>query len=284
MTPALGWVVYEKQVAAAGPALRQAVGRRAVAGTTVQGVADLSVQLYSIRDALAADLPGALARLAALGVTRVEPFDVVTDPEGLRDALAAAGLSAPSVHARVGAGDELERVFHAAVTIGVRTVVHPYTPPERWDSEPGVDSVADELARAADAAEAYGLQVGYHNHHWELSNRLGGRSALERLAERLPPAVVLELDTYWAAVGGEDVLALLGRLGERVRLVHLKDGPIDKDNAAQLPLGAGAMPVAAVVEAATAAELAVLEFDDYGGDLFEGLAASVAFANGLGLR
>ena len=244
----------------------------------------LSVQLYSIRDALAADLHGALARLASLGVTQVEPFDVVSDPDGLRDALAATGLSAPSIHARVGAGVELDRVFEAAAAIGARTVVHPYSPPEQWSSESGVDAVADELVRAADAAEAYGLRVGYHNHHWELASRLGGRSALERLAERLPPAVVLELDTYWAAVGGEDVVALLGRLGERVRLVHLKDGPIDKDNAAQLPLGAGAMPVAEIVAAATAAELAVLEFDDYAGDLFEGLAASVAFAHGLGLR
>ena len=96
--------------------------------------------------------------------------------------------------------------------------------------------------------------------------------------------MVLELDTYWAAVGGEDVVALLGRLGDRVRLLHLKDGPIDNDNAAQLPLGAGAMPVAAIVDAATAAELAVLEFDDYAGDLFEGLADGLAFATGLGLR
>ena len=247
-------------------------------------MAALSVQLYSIRDAVADDLPGALARLASLGVTHVEPFDVVSDPDGLRDALATTGLSAPSIHARVGAGADLDRILEAAATIGARTVVHAYSPPEQWSSESGVDAVADDLARAADAAEAFGLGVGYHNHHWELASRLGGRSALERLAEQLPPAVVLELDTYWAAVGGEDVVALLGRLGERVRLVHLKDGPIDKDNAAQLPLGAGAMPVAAIVEAATAAELAVLEFDDYGGDLFEGLAASLAFANGLGLR
>jgi len=247
-------------------------------------MAALSVQLYSIRDAVADDLPGALARLASLGVTHVEPFDVVSDPDGLRDALATTGLSAPSIHARVGAGADLDRIFEAAATIGARTVVHAYSPPEQWSSESGVDAVADDLARAADAAEAFGLGVGYHNHHWELASRLGGRSALERLAEQLPPAVVLELDTYWAAVGGEDVVALLGRLGERVRLVHLKDGPIDKDNAAQLPLGAGAMPVAEIVAAATAAELAVLEFDDYGGDLFEGLATSLAFANGLGLR
>jgi len=186
------------------------------------------------------------------------------------------------VHARLDA--ELDRVLEAAATIGALTVIHPHTPPERWDSEAGVDAVADELAAAADAARSYGLQVGYHNHHWELASRPGGRPALERLAERLPPDVVLELDTYWAAVGGEDVPALLGRLGDRVRLLHLKDGPIDTDHAAQLPLGSGAMPVAAILEAASAAEIAVLEFDDYAGDLFEGLAASRAYANRLGVE
>ena len=214
-------------------------------------------------------------------MTRVEPFDL-SDPAGLRDALAGAGLVAPSVHASLGA--ELDRILEAAATIGALTVIHPYTPPERWASEADVDAVADELARAADAAGSYGLQVGYHNHHWELASRFDGRPALERLAERLPPEVVLELDTYWAAVGGEDVPALLGRLGDRVRLLHLKDGPIDSDHAAQVPLGAGAMPVAAILEAATAAELAVLEFDDYAGDLFEGLAAGRAFANRLGVE
>ena len=242
----------------------------------------LSVQLYSVRDAVAADLPGSLARLASIGVKNVEPFDLVSDPTGLASALATAGLSAPSAHARL--NEEPDRVFEAAAAIGVRTVIHPYTAPERWTSEADVDAVAGELAQAAETARSYGLQVGYHNHHWELSSSVGGRPALELLAERLPPEVILELDTYWAAVGGADVPALLGRLGDRVRLLHLKDGPIGMDNATQLPLGSGAMPVAAIVEAADAAELGVLEFDDYAGDLFEGLAAGAAFANGLGLR
>ena len=235
----------------------------------------LSIQLYSIRDAVAADLPGALARLAEIGFTRVEPFDL-SDPGRLRDALDGAGLTAPSAHARL----DDERIFEAAATVGVKTLIQPFTPPERWSSAAGVDSVAEELARAADAAGRHGLRVGYHNHHWELATRIDGRSALERL----PPEVELELDTYWAAVGGEDVPGLLGRLGDRVRLLHLKDGPISEDTGAQLPLGAGAMPVAAILEAATAAELAVLEFDDYASDLFEGLAAGRAFANGLGVR
>jgi sugar phosphate isomerase/epimerase len=242
-------------------------------------VPELSVQLYSIRDAVAADLPGALARLAEIGFTRVEPFDL-SDPGRLRDALAGAGLTAPSAHARL----DDERIFEAAATVGVKTLIQPFTPPERWTSAAGVDGVAEELARAAEAAAHHVLGVGYHNHHWEPAGRIGGRSALEHLAGRLPPEVVLELDTYWAAVGGEDVPGLLGRLGDRVRLLHLKDGPISEDTGAQLPLGSGAMPVAAVLGAATAAELAVLEFDDYAGDLFEGLAAGRAFAAGLGVR
>lgn len=248
----------------------------------MQGVPALSVQLYSVRDAVAADLPGALARLAAIGFTRVEPFDLLTDPRGLRDALDASGLEAPSAHARLDA--ELERVLEAAATVGVRTVIHPYTPPERWASEADVEAVAGELAVAAGVAGGYGLRVGYHNHHWELASVVDGRPALELLAERLPPEVDLELDTYWAAVGGADVPALLGRLGDRVRLLHLKDGPIDEDTAAQLPFGSGAMPAAEVVSAAGAAELGVLEFDAYAGDLFEGLAEGRAFAEGLGLR
>ena len=239
----------------------------------------LSVQLYSIRDAVAADLPGALARLAEIGFTRVEPFDL-SDPERLRDALAGAGLTAPSAHARL----DDERIFEAAATIGVETLIHPFTPPERWTSAAGVDGVAEELARAAEAAGRHGLQVGYHNHQWELASRIGGHTALEHLAGQLPTEVVLELDAYWAAVGGEDVPGLLGRLGDRVRMLHLKDGPLREDPSAQLPLGSGAMRVAAVLEAATAAELAVLEFDDYAGDLFEGLAAGRAFADGLGVR
>ena len=42
------------------------------------------MQLYSVRDAVAAALAGTLARLAELGFTRVEPYDIA-DPPGLRD-------------------------------------------------------------------------------------------------------------------------------------------------------------------------------------------------------
>lgn len=262
--------------------LWQRRARRDPPVTTVHGMPALSVQLYSIRDAVAADLPGALARLAAIGITTVEPFDLLSDPVRLREALDGAGMRAPSAHARL--DEDPERVFEAAVAVGVETVIHPYTAPERWEAASDVDAIAGELAAVAQAGAAYGLRVGYHNHHWELAHEIEGRAALEWFAERLPLGAVLELDTYWAAVGGADVPALLRRLGGRVRLLHLKDGPIETDTGTQLPLGSGAMPVAEILEAAPGAELGVLEFDDYAGDLFEGIAAGAAFAGGLGLR
>ena len=250
---------------------------------SVTALPAVSVQLYSIREALADDLTAALARLAALGLSRVEPFDITADPRGLREALDASGLSAPSAHARLDAG-ELDRIFEAAATVGVQTVIHPYSPPERWTSREGVDAVADELVGALDRAAGFGLRLGYHNHHWELAALLDGRTALERFAEQLGEAMVLELDTYWAAVAGQDVPALLGRLGDRVRMLHLKDGPVNADNAAQMPLGSGAMPVPEILAAATAVELAVLEFDDYAGDMFEGIATGYGYLTGMADR
>ncbi len=68
------------------------------------------------------------------------------------------------------------------------------------------------------------MRVGYHNHWWEVERDFDGRHGLEVLADHLAPEVVLEVDTYWATVGGADVPALLGRLGDRVVALHIKDG------------------------------------------------------------
>jgi hypothetical protein len=44
------------------------------------------------------------------------------------------------------------------------------------------------------------------------------------------------------------------------------------------------MPVPEILAAATATELAVLEFDDYAGDVFDGIAAGYAYLTGLAAR
>ena len=60
-----------------------------------------SVQLYSVRDAIDADLDRAVARVAEIGFTRVEPYAFQLRTADYRRAFAATGLSAPTGHAAV---------------------------------------------------------------------------------------------------------------------------------------------------------------------------------------
>ncbi len=236
--------------------------------------APISVQLYSVRDALAEDLPGTLDRIAGLGFENVELFGFVDKVDEYRDALAASGLTALSAHAQMVETGEVERTLEAAAALGVQTLIDPAI--RDWSSADAVTGAARRLGEIAVSAQAHGLTIGYHNHWWEFETELDGRPAFDLFADELPPAVVLELDTYWAEVGGASATELLGRLGDRVRLIHVKDGPGDRDTAAQLPAGSGSVPVREILAAAPDA-IRVIEFDDYSGDVFDGIAQSLEY-------
>ena len=242
-----------------------------------------SVQLYTVRDALAADGVATTQRLADLGLRTVEPFGLVDAVDALEPALAAAGLTAPTSHVTLHGGGH-EAAFVAARRLGVTTLIDPYIPEERWTTRAEVAALAAEFTEIARQAADHGLQVAYHNHWWELETLVDGTPALEVFADELGDApVALELDTYWSAVGGVDPVALLGRLGERVVALHIKDGPVSRDTSLQLPAGHGVMPIAEILAAAPNAR-PVIEFDEYAGDLFEGIAESIAFVRSLGVE
>ena len=81
------------------------------------------------------------------------------------------------------------------------------------------------------------------------------------------------------AVGGQDPVDILAKLGDRVKFIHIKDGPLTTDTKAQQPAGQGKIAVWDVIGAAKSLEVGVVEFDDYSGDIFDGIAQSLAFLN-----
>lgn len=256
-----------------------------------------SVQLFTVKDALEADLDGTLAEVARRGFTAVEPYDFVRRAAPLAAALTAHGLAAPTGHAFLasesfvnpdGSGTKLpvptpDEVFDAADTLGMGTVIDPYTEPARWESREQVEETARLLNAAAEIAAARGLRVGYHNHAHELEAQFDGITGLELLAELLDPRVVLEVDLYWAARAGVDPAALLAKLGDRVVAVHVKDGTLDPEAvkayppADQVPAGTGVVPLDEALAAASALEFAIVEYDAYAGDLFDGIEQSRRF-------
>ena len=243
---------------------------------------DLSVQLYTIRHALAEDRGSALSRLAGLGFRAVELFDFVDRADAYADLLGEHGLAAPSGHAML-IGEDAGKVFDAAQTIGMRTVIQPMVAADRWADLDGGVGTARALNEIADRAADRGLVVGYHNHWWELESRIGGTSALEVFAEHLDDTVVLEVDTYWAEVGGEGAVELLGRLGDRVGFLHVKDGPATQVMSDQVAVGSGSLDVLAIMAAAPRA-LRVVELDDFAGDVFGALRDSLAYLTAHGVN
>jgi len=264
----------------------------------------IAVQLYSVRDHLddKAALDQTLDRIAALGVGAVEPFTVFDDR--LADAFARAGLAAPTAHSPF-LSDELELggrtvplppvavTFEAARALGVTTLIDPMVPAGRWRTSDDVARTAERANRAAEQAAGLGLRLGYHNHSFEFHAQVDGRSAYEYFVSLLDDRVVLEVDVFWAAVAGQDVPALLRRLGDRVVALHVKDGVVTHDPFAaagrhdgqsggydaasldQRPAGQGELPLGAILDAAPGRELDVVEYDHAPGDAFAAVDASV---------
>lgn len=238
---------------------------------------NLSVQLYTVREALADDVDATLARIAAAGYRLVEPFGFPRGLDELRAGLTAHGLSAPTTHAHLVGTDDVEQTLAAARELGIETVIDPHIDNDRWNSAEDIAGIAADLNALAEQAAGHGLSVGYHNHAFELSTMIDGRHALEVLADSLDPAVKLEVDTYWALVGGADVPALLQRLGERVFALHLKDGDGSSDDKMQVAIGTGIVPVWDYVDATPGLAYGVVELDDSQGDRFVAVEESFRY-------
>ncbi|RKT87504.1 Sugar phosphate isomerase/epimerase [Saccharopolyspora antimicrobica] len=244
----------------------------------------LSVQLYSVRDQLAADRPATLAKLAAIGFRHVEPFGLgspdrtpaerLTAARSLRTDLDAAGLAVSAVHA--GLPGDLAELEEECAILGADTafVPHPRLVPgfgEETFADPArVDAFADVLGAAAESAE---LRLGYHNHWFEWARLPDGTTGYDRFWQRTSASLLAELDVYWAVAAGADPAAVLASLGDRVIAVHLKDGPAEP-GAPQTPIGTGRVDIPAVLRVAPGNPWHVVEIDTTDLDPFDLLAAN----------
>ena len=66
--------------------------------------------------------------------------------------------------------------------------------------------IAERINALAEVAAQFGLTVGYHNHAQEFLASFDGQTAYERFIALTEDRVAIELDLFWALVGGQDVL------------------------------------------------------------------------------
>jgi len=240
----------------------------------------LSIQLYTLRDQIAADRDGTLTRLAEIGYRSVEAYDPTADPAGFRKKADELGIGVSSTHAYALLSQDAGEVFDAVATIGTDLVIIPGgIDHDEFTTLDGLKRTADLLNGLSAKAAERGMRIGYHNHWWEIEPRFGDRTALEVLAGLLAAEVFLEVDTYWAQVGGADVPALLRTLGDRVLALHVKDGPGVKVEP-HTAVGKGVIDVPAILAAAPNAQR-IVELDSCATDIFEAVAESHAYLTAL---
>jgi sugar phosphate isomerase/epimerase len=185
----------------------------------------IGMQLYTVRDEMAKDFDGTLARVAALGFKEVEfagYFD--RTPQQVRAALDRNGLTSPSTHVDLATiSDRLPQAIEASRIIGHKFIVLPWLD-DAARKDPNIwQRVADTLNRAGVSAQAAGLQMGYHNHHFEFVPTASGQMPLDLLLERCDPKlVVFELDLAWISAAGQDPLAYFAKYPGRFPMVHVK--------------------------------------------------------------
>lgn len=179
----------------------------------------ISIQLYTLRAQLDADLEATLRQVADIGYRTVETAGTHgrTAAE-FRTILDDLGLRATSGHSDL--DGDVDALIEDAHTLGHRYLVVPHA---EFDTADGWRGFADQLNEAGRKCRAAGLRFGYHNHDHEFA-QVDGVLPYDILRHRTDRRLVhFELDLYWAVHAGQDVIALIDAERDRIRQFHVKD-------------------------------------------------------------
>lgn len=254
---------------------------------------EISVQLYSVRDNLTADYEKTLRAIHAMGFNIVETAGFPgTTFEKAKALFKKLNLTSPTCHCRLPIGDDKNKVIEDVLALGGKYLFTGCSPKgkEDFSSIDAIKAVAEVYTNAADFASKYGIQVGCHNHGWEMAD-VNGKAAYKYFLENTPETVLWEADTFWVAFGGRNPTDFITELGKRGKAVHFKDGLLAKKevfkadtiNGIQVvtsnekpfkPAGTADVDLQGASAAAKFAEYAVIELDSYDANIMDAIRQS----------
>jgi sugar phosphate isomerase/epimerase len=240
---------------------------------------------YTVLDQARADLEGTFARLAEIGYRGVETYGLVEHfgPARVRDALDAAGLAVTSAHAPFPAGPDAESILDQNQELGAEVLVWSMEG-EEFDSPAAIERGVQRVNVAAEHAAARGMRIAYHNHFAEFARYFDGVQAYDLLLDLLDDRVLIELDAYWAVLGGADPAEVLARLGDRARFIHVKDGPaVSYTDDVMVPIGEGRIDWRRALSVPSGLRWHIVELERLHLDPFEALRRSYDHLVGSGL-
>lgn len=247
----------------------------------------LGIQLYTVRDAISANLEKTLERLAGLGFTRLEIYGYNGTFFGktrneFQAILKNTGLKVISSHHTTGIlhndlGTLLnswEQSVEDLHLVGAEYMVCSYLFPEERTIE-NYKKLPELLNRSGEITRKAGIQFAYHNHDFEFEKFDESGNVYDFLLKHASPELVkMELDLYWMAKAGIDPLTYFNRYPKRFPLWHVKDMKAGSKDFAEI--GNGTIDFKKFFEAREKAGLEYwfLEQDSSDKDMFESILQS----------
>lgn len=213
---------------------------------------NLILQLYSVRDYTEKDFIGTIKRIAEYGYKGVEfaGYGGLTASE-LKNLLNQTGLEATSTHIGIESLiNNTDAEIEYAKELDMKYIVCPYADIK---TEEDTLIIANELSKIIEKCRKNQIKLAYHNHSHEFVKD-GNKFLLDILFENAPD-LEFELDVFWTAYAGVDVIPYMNKLQNRVPLIHLKEISGDKTN---VDIGKGILDFRSIVK--TAKELGAKRF------------------------
>jgi len=183
------------------------------------------IQLWTVKENLAADPKGTLASLAQYGYNQIESFE---GPNGMfwgmkntefKKYMDDLGMKIVSSHANNTV--DFERKAAEAAEIGMKYLICPYKGPQK--SIDDFKSFADEFNKAGEICKKNGIRFAYHNHDYSFKELDGKIPQVVMMEGTDPKLVDYEMDIYWVVAANEDPIKWFKKYPNRFRLCHVKD-------------------------------------------------------------
>ena len=238
----------------------------------------IALQLWTIRDEIAADVDRALARVKSAGFAAVEvaPLPEGLMPGRLAECLDRHGLTVVSIHGDRPDAANIDGWTQLAAACRCKKLIwHGWPRDPRFDDADGLRELIADCNAAGAVARDHGLVFGMHNHWWEFEP-VGGEPAIRRIHRELPPEIFWQLDVYWARTAGADPAGVLAELGPRIGSIHWKDGPAVHGQP-MTALGRGVVDIPRILRTLTQPVDWIIELDECATDPLEAARQGLAY-------
>jgi sugar phosphate isomerase/epimerase len=185
----------------------------------------VGLQLYSLRDSFAKDVPATLEQVRAFGFKHVELAGTYgLSPSAFKQQLKKHKLDPVAGHFPYEKfRDDAEGVARDAKALGLRFAGCAWIPHDGAFTEAKCREAIATFNRAGQVLAKHGIRFYYHQHGYEFEP-YGSDTLMDlMMAETDPRYVAFEMDIFWVFYPGQDPVAWLDKYGKRWELMHVKD-------------------------------------------------------------